>query len=108
MASSLPIEDHVANAHAAVDKMQEAVGVHAAKAHAAIDKVHHAKSPDHFIQGAIKHPGALTEKAHAAGESPMAFARSHASAPGKTGQQARFAEFLAKVRPVAKKRGYTA
>ena len=29
----------------------------------------------HWIAGAIKHPGALTKKAHAAGESPMGFAK---------------------------------
>ena len=48
----------------------------------------------HFIQGAIKHPGALTKKAHGAGESPMAFASAHKHDSGKTGQQARFALVL--------------
>jgi hypothetical protein len=43
------------------------------------------------IKSAIKHPGALTKKAHAAGMSPMAFAREHEHDSGKTGQQARFA-----------------
>lgn len=44
-----------------------------------------------FIKKAIKHPGALTRKAHAAGQSPMAFARSHKHAKGTTGRQARLA-----------------
>jgi hypothetical protein len=44
-----------------------------------------------WIAGAIKHRGALTKKAHAAGESPMAFARSHKGASGKTGKQSRLA-----------------
>lgn len=51
---------------------------------------------NYFIQKAIKHPGALTRKAKRAGESPMAFARSHASAPGTTGKQARLAITLSK------------
>jgi hypothetical protein len=37
------------------------------------------------------HKGALTAKANKAGESPMEFAHSHASAPGRTGKQARAA-----------------
>lgn len=49
----------------------------------------------HFIQHAIKRPGALTRKAKASGESPMQFARQHAHAPGKTGAQSRFALILA-------------
>jgi hypothetical protein len=48
----------------------------------------------HWIAGAIKHPGALTKKAHAAGESPMGFAKTHQDASGKTGQQARLATIL--------------
>jgi hypothetical protein len=48
----------------------------------------------HWIQGAIKHKGALTKKANNAGESPMEFAHSHDQAPGKTGKQARLAETL--------------
>ena len=51
-----------------------------------------------WIAGAIEHPGALTAKAHAAGESPMAYAREHASSSGKTGKQARLALTLAKLR----------
>lgn len=48
----------------------------------------------HWIQGAIKHPGALTKKANAAGQSPMGFAKANQSAPGKTGQQSRLALVL--------------
>lgn len=48
-----------------------------------------------FIQGAIKHPGALTRKASAAGESPMQFARQHKHASGSTGNESRFALILA-------------
>jgi hypothetical protein len=44
-----------------------------------------------FIKAAIKHPGALTKKAKAAGQSPMAFARAHKADKGQTGRQARFA-----------------
>lgn len=47
-----------------------------------------------FIKKAIKHPGALTKKAEAAGESPMEFAHEHASDSGTTGKQARLAETL--------------
>ena len=53
----------------------------------------------HFIAEAIKKPGALTASAHAAGESPMAFATEHAHSGGKTGQRARFALLLNRVRP---------
>lgn len=44
-----------------------------------------------FISKAIKHPGALTRKARAAGESPMQFAEQHKHDSGQTGRQARFA-----------------
>ena len=47
-----------------------------------------------FIKGAIKHPGALTRSAKAAGESPMQFAEAHKDSSGKTGQRARFALLL--------------
>lgn len=50
-----------------------------------------------FIAGAIKHPGALTKKAHKAGESPMAFAAAHKGDPGTTGKQARLALTLRKL-----------
>lgn len=45
----------------------------------------------HWIAKAIKHPGALTRKAKAAGESPMAYAREHKNDSGTTGKQARLA-----------------
>ena len=44
-----------------------------------------------------KNPGALTRKAKAAGQSPMAFARAHTGDPGKTGQQARLAVTLSRL-----------
>jgi hypothetical protein len=50
-----------------------------------------------WIQSAIKHPGALTKKATKAGQSPMAFARSHESTPGTTGKQARLAITLSRL-----------
>ena len=55
-----------------------------------------------FIAGAIKHPGALTRKAKKAGESPLAFAKSHDSGNSQTAKQSRFAQFLNKVRPKGK------
>ena len=51
----------------------------------------------HWIAGAIKHPGALTRKAKAAGESPMEFAREHKGDKGTTGRQARLAITLRKM-----------
>ena len=51
-----------------------------------------------WIAGAVKHPGAMTKKANAAGESPMAFARQHEHDSGKTGKQARLAETFSKMR----------
>jgi len=45
----------------------------------------------HFIQKALKHPGALTASAEKAGESPMAFAEEHKHDSGKAGQRSRFA-----------------
>jgi hypothetical protein len=44
-----------------------------------------------WIKGAVRHPGALTRKAKAAGKSPMAFAREHKGDKGTTGRQARLA-----------------
>lgn len=49
------------------------------------------KSGKKWIAGAIKHPGALTKKAKAAGESPMTYAHEHAHSKGRTGKQARLA-----------------
>ena len=51
----------------------------------------------HWIQGAIKHPGALTKKANAAGQSPMAFAAAHKNSGGTTGKQANLALTLSKL-----------
>ncbi len=45
----------------------------------------------HWIQNAIKHPGALTRKAHKAKESPMEYAHGHEHSGGKTGKQSRLA-----------------
>lgn len=55
-----------------------------------------------WIQGAVKHPGALTKKAKAAGQSPMSFARIHRADKGETGQQARLALTLNKLRKKGK------
>lgn len=51
-----------------------------------------------WIKGAIKHPGALTRKAKAAGESTSTFAREHAHSKGTTGKQARLAITLSHLR----------
>jgi hypothetical protein len=50
------------------------------------------------IKKAIKRPGALRRKAKAAGESTMEFAHEHMHDHGRTGQQARFALLLSKMR----------
>lgn len=55
-----------------------------------------------WIKGAIKHPGAFTKQAHAAGESVSEFAREKAHAPGKTGQRARLALVLKGLRHAKK------
>lgn len=44
-----------------------------------------------WIQKGLKRPGALTKKAKASGQSPMAFAHKHYHDSGLTGQQARYA-----------------
>jgi hypothetical protein len=49
-----------------------------------------------WIAGAIKHPGALTRAARAAGMSTMAFARRHRHSPGTLGKRARLALTLRK------------
>jgi hypothetical protein len=51
----------------------------------------------HWIASAIKHPGALTKKATAAGESPMQYARQHEGDKGTTGKQSRLAITLRKM-----------
>jgi len=50
-----------------------------------------------FIAKAIKHPGALTRKAKAAGETPMEYARQHQHDSGTAGKQARLALTLRKL-----------
>lgn len=50
-----------------------------------------------WIAGAIKHPGALTKSAKAAGESPMQFAEQHKHDSGKTGARSRLALTLRKM-----------
>ena len=45
----------------------------------------------HFIQKAIKHPGALRRKASSAGESTRQYAEAHKHDSGTTGRQARLA-----------------
>ena len=49
------------------------------------------RSRKNWISDAVEHEGALTKKAKAAGQSPMAYARSHQGAEGRTGKQARLA-----------------
>jgi hypothetical protein len=49
------------------------------------------KKPEKWIQGAVKRPGALTQRARRAGMSPMAFARKHYHDSGLTGEESRFA-----------------
>lgn len=44
-----------------------------------------------WMQDAVKRPGALTQKANKAGETPMQFAREHYHSKGLTGEQARYA-----------------
>lgn len=46
---------------------------------------------EHWIKGAVKHPGALRKKAKAAGETTREFAAKHEHDGGKTGDQARLA-----------------
>lgn len=52
----------------------------------------------HFIQDAIKRPGALTRKAQKSGMSVSAYAQKHKHDSGLTGQQARFALVLKQLR----------
>lgn len=51
----------------------------------------------HWIAGAIKHPGALTKQAKAAGKSPMTFAAEHKGDSGTMGKRARLALTLRKM-----------
>jgi hypothetical protein len=51
-----------------------------------------------WIKGAIKHPGAFSAKAKAAGESTKEFATEKSGASGTLGRQARLAETLLSMR----------
>lgn len=62
-----------------------------------LDKTPRMKSGG-WIKDAIKHPGALSEKAKKAGMGTMAFAKEHKGDSGKLGKQARLAETLSKLR----------
>ena len=55
-------------------------------------------SSKNWIAGAIKKPGAFKAKAQKAGESTAEYAQEKSGASGKTGQQARLAETLMKMR----------
>ena len=50
-----------------------------------------------WIQKAVKHPGAFSKKAKAAGKTVAAFAKEKAHAPGTLGKQARLAKTLTKI-----------
>ncbi len=56
-----------------------------------------------WIHKAIKHPGALTQKAKKAGMSVSKFAAAHKHDSGKTGAQARLAQTLSKINKGKKK-----
>ncbi len=56
-----------------------------------------------FIAGAIKHPGALTASAKAAGMSNAQWAAAHRHDAGTDGDRARFYYVLQGVRPGKKK-----
>lgn len=51
----------------------------------------------HFIQKAIKHPGAFTAQAKRAGKSVHEFAEEHKHDSGTTGRRARLALTLSKL-----------
>ena len=59
----------------------------------------------HWIQGAIKHPGAFSAKAKAAGKTTAEYAKEKQDAGGKLGRQARLAEVLMHLNPYKKKKG---
>ncbi len=54
-------------------------------------------SAKHFIQKAIKHPGAETRAAKAAGMSVHEYAEKHQHDPGTAGRRARLALTLSKL-----------
>lgn len=51
-----------------------------------------------WIGSAIRHAGALTKQAKQVGMTPLQFARKHSAASGVTGQRARLALTLNKLR----------
>lgn len=51
-----------------------------------------------WIQGAVKHPGAMTSAAKREGVSNSAYEQQHAHSAGKAGQRARFALNMKKIR----------
>jgi hypothetical protein len=53
----------------------------------------------HWMEGAVRRPGALRRRARAAHLSVLEFARRHAHDPGLRGRQARFA-LIAQHRPI--------
>ena len=52
-----------------------------------------------FVKGAIKHPGAMTAAAKAAGQSNSEWAAAHRHDSGHSGQMARFYYVLQGIRP---------
>jgi hypothetical protein len=58
-----------------------------------------------WIQGAIKHKGALTASAKTAGKSTYEFAEEHKHSSGKVGQRSRLALTLGKLRRKKKMKG---
>ena len=50
-----------------------------------------------WIKGAVKHPGAFTAKAKAAGKSVAEYAAEKSDAPGTLGKQARLAQTFGKM-----------
>lgn len=53
---------------------------------------------DHWIQGAVKHPGSFTRSAKAHGKTVHEYAEEEKHASGKTGLRARLALTFAKMR----------
>ena len=53
----------------------------------------------HWMQGAVRHPGALRAAAQKAGMSTHSFAEKHKGDSGVTGKRARLALTFAKFRP---------
>ena len=77
-------------------KLKNTAGIDAYLADKPIDTGNLEES-EKWIQKAVKHPGAFTKKAQAAGKSVAAFAKEKEHAPGTLGKQARLAKTLSKV-----------